>query len=103
MVTDIFLTPIGSPAWLTGSGKFASARCWPDWMAGRLGTPFWRSTPFTGSYGGWQQYQASESGLLPQHATGLEKDFEAVKNSLIYPEVRNGALEGVNIRLASHN
>ena len=46
-----------------------------------------------------QQYQACEIGPLAQYATGLEKDFEAVKNSLIYPEISNGPLEGTNSRI----
>ena len=46
-----------------------------------------------------QQYQACEIGPLAQYATGLEKDFEAVKNSLIYREISNGPLEGTNSRI----
>ena len=44
------------------------------------------------------QYQACEIGPLAQYATGLEKDFEAVKNSLLYPKISNGPLEGTNSR-----
>ena len=47
-----------------------------------------------------QQYQACcEIEPMAQYATGLEKDFEAVKNSLIYPEISNGPLEGTNSRI----
>ncbi len=46
-----------------------------------------------------QQYQDCEIGPLAQYATGLEKDYEAVKHSLIYPEISNGPLEGVNSRI----
>ena len=46
-----------------------------------------------------QQYQACEIGPLAQYATGLEKDYEAVQNSLIYPEISNGPLEGTNSRI----
>ncbi len=43
--------------------------------------------------------QACEIGPLAQYATGLEKDFEAMKNSLIYPEISNRLLEGTNSRI----
>ena len=32
-------------------------------------------------------------------STGLANDYDAVKNSLIYPEISNGPLEGVNRRI----
>ena len=46
-----------------------------------------------------QQYQACDIGPLVQYATGLANDYDAVKNSLIYPEISNGPLEGVNSRI----
>lgn len=46
-----------------------------------------------------QRYQACEIGPLAQYATGLSKDYEAVKNSLIYPEISQGPLEGTNSRI----
>ncbi len=46
-----------------------------------------------------QQYEACEIGPLAQYTTGLRKDYEAVKNSLIYPEISNGPLEGMNSRI----
>ena len=46
-----------------------------------------------------QQYQSCEIGPLAQYAIGLGKDYEAVKNSLIHPEISNGPLEGVNSRI----
>ncbi len=46
-----------------------------------------------------QQYQACEIGPLAQYATGLSKDYEAVKNSLVYPEISQGPLEGINSRI----
>ncbi len=46
-----------------------------------------------------QQYQASEIGPSAQYATGLANDYDAVKHSLIYPEISIGPLEGVNTRI----
>jgi len=46
-----------------------------------------------------QPYQACDIGPLAQYASGLAHDYDAVKNSLIYPEISNGPLEGVNSRI----
>ncbi len=46
-----------------------------------------------------QHYQVCEIGPLAQYATGLSKDDEAVKNSLIYPEISQGPLAGTNSRI----
>ena len=46
-----------------------------------------------------QHYQACAIGPVAQYATGLGKDYEAVKNSLIYPAISNGPLEGMNSRI----
>lgn len=46
-----------------------------------------------------QQYQDCAIVPLAQYATGLWKDYEAVKNSLIHKDISNGPLEGVNSRI----
>lgn len=46
-----------------------------------------------------QQYRACDIGPLAQYVTGLANDYDAVKNSLIYPEISNGPLEGMNSRI----
>lgn len=46
-----------------------------------------------------QHYQGCAIGPLAHYATGLGKDYEAVKNSLIYPAISNGPLEGMNSRI----
>lgn len=46
-----------------------------------------------------QHYQTCEIGPVAQYATGLGNDYEAVKNSLIYPAISNGPLEGMNSRI----
>ena len=43
-----------------------------------------------------EKYKASSVDALSQFANGLEKDYEAVKNSLIYSEVSNGPVEARN-------
>ena len=46
-----------------------------------------------------KQYQNCDIVPLAQYATGLGKEYEALKNSPIYPEISNGPLEGVNSRI----
>lgn len=42
------------------------------------------------------KYKDCDINPLAQYANGLLKDYEAVKNSLIYKNISNGPLEGVN-------
>jgi len=44
-------------------------------------------------------YSESEVDTLAQYVKGLADDYEAVKNSLIYGDISNGPLEGVNSRI----
>lgn len=44
-------------------------------------------------------YCKSEIDALSSYAEGLAKDYEAVKNSLIYSDISNGPLEGINSRI----
>jgi len=44
-------------------------------------------------------YSESEVDTLAQYVKGLADDYEAVKNSLIYDEISNGPIEGVNSRI----
>ncbi len=44
-------------------------------------------------------YSESEVDTLAQSVKGLANDYEAVKNSLIYGEISNGPIEGVNSRI----
>jgi len=44
-------------------------------------------------------YNKSHVDSLAQYAKGLADDYEAVKNSLIYSEISNGPLEGINSRI----
>ena len=46
-----------------------------------------------------QQYQACAIDPLAQYATGLRKDYVAAKHSLLYPEISNRPLEGMNSRI----
>ena len=46
-----------------------------------------------------QQYQTCAIDPLAQYATGLRKDYAPVKHSLLYPEISNGPLEGMNSRI----
>ncbi|MDG7002069.1 MAG: transposase [Nitrososphaerota archaeon] len=46
-----------------------------------------------------QKYKNSEIDALAQYAKGLERDYEAVKNSLIHNEISNGPMEGMNSRI----
>jgi transposase len=46
-------------------------------------------------------FKYKDCGIAPlsQYAKGLLNDYEAVKNSLIYKDISNGPLEGVNSRI----
>ncbi len=44
-------------------------------------------------------YSKSDIDALAQYVKGLAEDYEAVKNSLIYSEISNGPLEGINGRI----
>jgi hypothetical protein len=44
-------------------------------------------------------YKDCDIAPLAQYAKGLLNDYEAVKNSLIYKEISNGPIEGVNARI----
>jgi hypothetical protein len=43
-------------------------------------------------------YKASELDAVRQFANGLAKDYDAVKNCLLYPHISNGPIEGINSR-----
>jgi transposase len=43
-----------------------------------------------------EKYKTSSVDALVQFANGLEKDYDAVRNSLIYTDVSNGAAEARN-------
>jgi transposase len=45
------------------------------------------------------KYSNSEIHSLAQYANGLRLDYEAVKNSLLYPSISNGPIEGSNSRI----
>jgi transposase len=45
------------------------------------------------------KYINSEIYSLAQYAKGLQNDYIAVKNSLLYPDVSNGPIEGINSRI----
>ncbi len=44
-------------------------------------------------------YSKSDMDALAQHVKGLANDYESVKNSLIYSEISNGPIEGINGRI----
>ena len=44
-------------------------------------------------------YSKSEIYSLAKYANGLQADYTAVKNSLLYPDVSNGPIEGINSRI----
>ena len=46
-----------------------------------------------------QTYSESDVDALAQYAKGLTNDYEAIKNSLIYGEISNGPIEGINNRI----
>lgn len=43
-----------------------------------------------------EKYRASSVDAFSQFANGLQKDYEAVKNSLIYGDISNGPTEACN-------
>ena len=45
------------------------------------------------------KYSKSEIYSLAQYANGIQTDYEAVKNSLLYSDVSNGPIEGINSRI----
>ena len=45
------------------------------------------------------KYLESPIEAFSNHAKGLSKDYEAVKNSLIYEHISNGPLEGMNNKI----
>lgn len=45
------------------------------------------------------KYINSEIYSLAQYANGLQNDYNAVKNSLLYPDISNGPIEGINSRI----
>lgn len=45
------------------------------------------------------KYSDYEIDEISGYAKGLTKDYEAVKNSLLYGDISNGPLEGVNSRI----
>ena len=44
------------------------------------------------------KYKGSEIFVIAQFANGLIKDYDAVKNCLLYPHISNGPIEGINSR-----
>lgn len=45
------------------------------------------------------KYKDSDINPLAQYVRGLLKDYEAVKNSLLYKDISNGPLEGTNSQI----
>ncbi len=45
------------------------------------------------------KYQNDSIEALSVFASGLKKDYDAVKNSLIYPQISNGPMEGTNNKI----
>lgn len=43
-------------------------------------------------------YKDSTIDSVAQFAKGLDKDYDAVKNCLLYPNISNGPVEGINSR-----
>jgi len=44
------------------------------------------------------KYRDSSIDTVAQFAKGLIKDYDAVKNCLLYPHISNGPIEGINSR-----
>ena len=44
------------------------------------------------------KYKDSEITSVAQFVNGLAKDYDAVKNCLLYPHISNGPIEGINSR-----
>jgi len=47
------------------------------------------------------KYKDDEYWRLAKFANGLQMDFDAVKNTLLYPKISNGVVEGVNSLIKS--
>lgn len=45
------------------------------------------------------KYQNDPIEPIATFASGLGKDYDAVKNSLLYPQISNGPIEGVNNKI----
>ena len=45
------------------------------------------------------KYQNDSIETIATFASGLKKDYDAVKNSLLYPEISNGPIEGFNNKI----
>jgi len=43
-------------------------------------------------------YKNSGNDAIEQFVNGLIKDYDAVKNCLLYPNISNGPIEGINSR-----
>lgn len=46
-----------------------------------------------------KHYQCDAYEEIAMFASGLNKDFEAVKNCLLYPHISNGPMEGTNNKI----
>lgn len=46
-----------------------------------------------------RDYQCDAYEEIALFASGLSKDFEAVKNCLLYPNISNGPIEGTNNKI----
>lgn len=44
------------------------------------------------------KYRDSEIDAISQFVNGLIKDYDAVRNCLLYPHISNGPIEGINSR-----
>ena|GEM_PF-3524978 len=45
------------------------------------------------------KYQDDPCEPISTFASGLKKDYEAVKNCLLYPQISNGPMEGTNNKI----
>ena len=45
-----------------------------------------------------EKYKDSDIDAISQFINGLMKDYDAVKNCLLYPHISNGPIEGINSR-----
>ena len=45
------------------------------------------------------KYQDNPCETISTFASGLKKDYEAVKNCLLYPNISNGPMEGTNNKI----
>lgn len=46
-----------------------------------------------------KQYQSDSLEPLSTFASGLKRDYAAVKNCLLYPQISNGPMEGTNNKI----